>query len=80
MLSEVLNFSLPLSNATIRQANWDIVSNVRKQLHRDIEEHPSSLCTAKLTELKASYEVLFFTHVTSNDFHMHSGAFYKSFT
>ncbi|CAI0540778.1 unnamed protein product [Linum tenue] len=42
-------------DASIKQADWD-ASKVREKLHRDIETHASSVCSAKLSEMTAKYE------------------------
>ncbi|KAI8001095.1 hypothetical protein LOK49_LG09G02582 [Camellia lanceoleosa] len=47
--------SKALENATIKQANWD-ASKVREKLRRDIEAHASSVRSAKLSEIVASFE------------------------
>ncbi|GMP71472.1 hypothetical protein CsSME_00029854 [Camellia sinensis var. sinensis] len=44
-----------MSDATIKQANWD-ASKVREKLRRDIEAHASSVRSAKLSEIVASFE------------------------
>lgn len=46
------------SDAAVKQATWD-ASKIREKLCRDIDSHTSSAQTAKLAELTANYEVLF---------------------
>ena len=45
-----------LPDASLKQADWD-TSKIREKLHRDIEAHASSVCSAKLSEMTAKYEV-----------------------
>ncbi|KAF3622016.1 hypothetical protein FXO37_32496, partial [Capsicum annuum] len=45
----------PISDASIRHANWD-ASKVLDKLHRDIEVHVSSVRNDKLSELQATYD------------------------
>ncbi|KDP33110.1 hypothetical protein JCGZ_13554 [Jatropha curcas] len=51
----MLEFDKGCTDAAIRQANWD-ASKVREKLHRDIQEHASSVCSLKLSEIKNKYE------------------------
>ncbi|OMO70466.1 Root hair defective 3 GTP-binding protein, partial [Corchorus capsularis] len=51
----MLEFDQGCEDAAIRQANWD-ASKVREKLRRDIDAHTSSVQSAKLSELVASYE------------------------
>ncbi|XP_065625961.1 protein ROOT HAIR DEFECTIVE 3 homolog 2-like [Quercus suber] len=50
-----MTFYVLLSEAAIRQANWD-ASEVRDKLCRDIDAHASSVCSAKLSEIISIYE------------------------
>lgn len=58
MFFQIVTFYALLSDAAIRQANWD-ASKVRDKLRRDIDAHASSVHSAKLSEMMAIYEVLF---------------------
>ncbi|GMP71469.1 hypothetical protein CsSME_00029854 [Camellia sinensis var. sinensis] len=51
----MLDFEQSCADATIKQANWD-ASKVREKLRRDIEAHASSVRSAKLSEIVASFE------------------------
>ncbi|CAL1402357.1 unnamed protein product [Linum trigynum] len=53
--SSLAEFDKGSKDASIKQADWD-ASKVREKLHRDIETHASSVCSAKLSELTAKYE------------------------
>ena len=56
MLSQVVKFYVPLSDAAIRQANWD-ASNVRHKLRGDVDEHASAVRSSQLAKLRTTYEV-----------------------
>lgn len=51
----LLPFLFPIDVA-IKQASWD-ATKIREKLCRDIEAHADSVRCAKLSELKAGYEV-----------------------
>ncbi|OVA12385.1 RHD3/Sey1 [Macleaya cordata] len=53
--SSMLEFDQGCADASIKQANWD-TSKVREKLRRDIEEHTTSVRSAKLSEMIANYE------------------------
>ncbi|CAI0392524.1 unnamed protein product [Linum tenue] len=53
--SSLVEFDKGFKDASIKQANWD-ASKVREKLHRDIDTHASSVCSAKLSEMTAKYE------------------------
>ncbi|GLU14081.1 hypothetical protein SLE2022_306720 [Rubroshorea leprosula] len=51
----LVEFDQRCEDAVIEQAHWD-ASKVQEKLHRDIDGHASSVCSAKLSELVANYE------------------------
>ncbi|KAH1041126.1 hypothetical protein AAZX31_09G021300 [Glycine max] len=53
--STMLEFDKASADAAIRQANWG-ASKVRDKLHRDIDSHTSSVCSAKLLEITTNFE------------------------
>lgn len=59
-----MTFYVLLSDAAIRQANWD-ASEIRDKLCRDIDAHASSVRSAKLSEIIAIYEVLSMINICS---------------
>jgi hypothetical protein len=65
---------VPLSDAAIRQTNWD-ASKVRDKLRRDIDGHASSVCSAELSKMIAIYEVLFLINAMSQYCFLDQGVF-----
>ncbi|XP_065854509.1 protein ROOT HAIR DEFECTIVE 3 homolog 2 [Euphorbia lathyris] len=51
----MLEFDKGSADAAIKQADWN-ASKVREKLRRDIEEHASSTCSLKLSEMTSKYE------------------------
>ncbi|WCJ28460.1 Protein ROOT HAIR DEFECTIVE 3 [Euphorbia peplus] len=51
----MIEFDKGSADAAIKQADWN-ASKVREKLRRDIEEHASSTCSLKLSELTTKYE------------------------
>jgi hypothetical protein len=49
-------FICPLSDAAVKHANWD-TRRVRDKLKRDIDAYAGEVRSARLAELKRSYEV-----------------------
>ena len=56
-ISSLFETLFPLSDASVKQAEWDDDSKVREKLHRDIEAHSSSVRGKKLSEIAVNYEV-----------------------